>query len=149
MRDETMEKYYDVLQNIEFAITCVHEDDATLLDLEVMDALDLLVRRYVAEEQGRTPPRLRLSERAQNVYTAAERMCEWRMGRGRLNPDGDDPAIEEANSVADILISLKRIRKSVRLWNEQGGRQGYLDYIAQFFARAQRIAGTPSSSKQP
>src|SRR6266851_3712619 len=104
MRDETMEKYYDVLQNIEFAIRCVYTDDATLLDLEVMDGLDLMVRRYVAEEQGRTPPRLRLSERAQRVYTDAERMCEWRLGRGRLNVDGDDPLIADGTTITDILI---------------------------------------------
>jgi hypothetical protein len=139
MRDETMEKYYDVLQNIEFAIWCVYTDDATLLDLEVMDGLDLLVRRYVAEEQGRTPPRLRGSERAQRVYADAERMCEWRLGRGRLNVDSDEPLVAEGNSsITDILICLKRIRKSVRLWNEQGGRQGYLEYIDHFFEQAQR-----------
>jgi hypothetical protein len=35
----------------------------------------------------------------------------------------------------EILIAcLKRIRKSVRFWNKQGGRRGYLTYIEKFLA---------------
>jgi hypothetical protein len=137
MRDETIEKFYDVLQNIEYAIFGVYEQDATLLDLDVLDALDGLIRLYGAEEQNRTPPGLRLSERANRVFGAAQRMCEWRLGRGPLNKDEAAAPTDPENSVADIVVCLKRVRKSVRLWNEQGGRQGYLDYINQFFRRMQ------------
>jgi hypothetical protein len=50
MRDETIEQFLDVLQNIEYAILRVYEHEADLLDLDVIDALDALVRKYVAEE---------------------------------------------------------------------------------------------------
>ncbi len=134
MSDAVVDKFFDVLQNIEFAIFGVYEDEATLLDLEVIDALDGLVRRYGAEEQNHTPPALRLSERAKHVYLVVEQVCEWRLGRASLSEDQNEPSIpmEERYSVADILLCLKRIRKSVKLWNEQGGRQGYLDYISKF-----------------
>jgi hypothetical protein len=140
MRDETIEQYADVLQNIEYAILCAYETETTLLDLDVIDALDGLVRRYGAEEQNRTPPTLRLSPQAKRIYAAAEQMCEWRIGRAPLNPGDDETVIPtaERNTVAEIAICLKRVRKSVHLWNEQGGRQGYLHYIAHFFGQLQR-----------
>jgi len=134
MRDDTVEQFYDVLQNIEFAILSVYQHEADLLDFDVIDALDALVRRYAAEEGNRTPPQLRLSERARNVFQAAEQMCEWRLGRAASN---EVPA-DQQNSVADIVVCLKRIRKSAHLWTEQAGRQGYLNYISQFLGESQR-----------
>jgi hypothetical protein len=137
MRDETMEQFADVLQNIEASIFATYEDERDLLDLDVIDALDALVRTYAAEEQGRGRPVHRLSARATRVFSAAERICEWRLGRRTLHDDEPDSGVppEERNSVAEILICLKRIRKSVRLWNEQAGRQGYLEYISDFLRR--------------
>jgi hypothetical protein len=148
MRDETFERYYDVLQNIEYAILSAYERETTLLDLDVIDALDGLVRRYGAEEQSRTPPRLRLSPQASRIYAAAEQMCEWRLGRAPLNPGEDEAVIppDQCNTVSDIAICLKRIRKSVHTWTEQGGRQGYLLYIAHFFEQMQG-GGAPHSRK--
>jgi len=107
----------------------------------VIDALDALVRRYVAEETARTPPRLRLSGPAAFVFGAAEQMCEWRLGRAMLSDDAPDTVIppDEANSIAEILMCLKHIRKSAHTWNEQGGRQGYLEYISQFFEQMQQM----------
>jgi hypothetical protein len=140
MQDPTIEKFHDVLQNIEYAIRCEYEVDSTLLDLDVIDALDALVRRYASEEQGRTPPKLHLTPRADRVYSMAARMCDWRLGRAPLNPCEPEEIISaaEANSLADILQCLKRIRKSARFWNEERGRQGYLDYISEFFTQMDR-----------
>ncbi len=135
MRDETIEQFEDVLQNIEASVFSTYENEPDLLDLDVLDAFDALIRSYAAEEQGRTRPVSRLSVRAIRVSEAAEQICEWRLGRRLLHDDEPDSGVppEERNSVAEILICLKRIRKSVRLWNQQAGRQGYLDYISGFF----------------
>lgn len=113
----------------------MYEHEADLLDLDVIDALDALVRRYVAEEGNRTPPKRFLAPRAARVFEAAEQVCEWRLGRKASSEDNEAPPVplEQLNSVADILACLKRIRKSVHTWNEQAGRQGYLDYISIFF----------------
>jgi hypothetical protein len=139
MRDETIEQYFDVLQNIEYAILSTYENDKTLLDLDVIDALDGLVRRYGAEQQNRTPPKLRLSSQANRIYAGAEQMCEWRIGRAPLNQGDDETVIppEQRNTVGEIVTCLKRVRKSVHIWNEQAGRQGYLSYIEQFFRQIQ------------
>jgi hypothetical protein len=140
MRDDTIEQFYDVLQNIEYAILCVYENETALLDFDVIDALDALIRRYVAEEGSRTPPQVRLSKQATEVFQAAQRMCEWRLGRTSLNDGDDDTAIPagQRNNLADILLCLKRIRKSAHIWTGQAGRQGYLNYISDFFGQMQR-----------
>jgi hypothetical protein len=133
-------EYADVLQNIETGIVTVYEEDSSLLDLEVLDAIDALIRVYVCEEQGRGAGKMRLTDRSQRVYEAARRMCEWRIGRGPLN-QGEAEAEDSKPtpiSVSEIVLCLKRIRKSVRLWYEHGGRQGYLDYVQQFLSEARR-----------
>ena len=125
------EEHFDVLQNIETAIVSVYEIDARLLDLDVLDALDVLIRNYALEERGVGTRTSRLSGPAQRVHDMAGRIREWRLGRQPLttaNPPADRWASGEL-SLAELVVCLKRIRKSVRLWNEQGGRQGYLDYV--------------------
>ena len=137
------EQYFDVLQNIETAIVSVYEIDARLLDLDVLDALDVLIRNYALEEQGVGVRTSRLSGPAQRVHDLVRRICEWRLGRQPLdtaNPPADRWASGEL-SLAELVLCLKRIRKSVRLWNEQSGRQGYLDYVRQFLEDARRQAG--------
>ena len=138
------EEYFDVLQNIETAIIAFYEEEPGLLDLEVLDALEVLIRGYTLEERGRTAGDTRLSERPQRVFDVTRRMCEWRLGRSPLNPG--EPKPEEAKpasiSVLEMIMCLKRLRKSVRRWNEQGGRQGYLNYVREFPGYADRALGT-------
>jgi hypothetical protein len=35
-------------------------------------------------------------------------------------------------TVDEIITCLKRIQKSIRRWNKEGGRQGYLNFISEF-----------------
>jgi len=137
------EQYFDVLQNIESAIVTVYEDDPRLLDLDALDALDALIRNYALEEQGVSIRTARLSGPAQRVHELVRRICEWRLGRQPLNT-ADPPADRWPTgelSVAELILCLKRIRKSVRFWNTQAGRQGYLDYVRQFLEDARQQAG--------
>lgn len=133
------DQYFDVLQNIETAIVAVYDDQPDLLDVEVLDAIDALIRTYAWEKDGRGAPTLRLSDRAQRVFDAARRMCERRLGRQSLNPgtaEREDAKLDGL-TVSEIVLCLQRIRSSVRLWNKQGGRQGYLDYVRQFLRSAE------------
>ena len=134
LRDETIEQFHDVLQNIEYAILTVYQDDTSLLDLDVIDALDALIRRYGAEEKARNPPKLFLSGRARTVFDAAGKVSEWRLGRVPLNAPEDGTLIpaDQRIGIVDILACLKRLRKSVPVWSERGGRQGYLNYVSDF-----------------
>jgi hypothetical protein len=61
-------------------------------------------------------------------------MCEWRLGRETIdkNEKQFQKKKPESISVEEIISCLKRIRKSVEMWNKQSGRKGYLQYIDQF-----------------
>lgn len=132
------EEYADVLQNIESAIVAVFNDDASVVDRDVLAALDSLLNTYTREGRSRGGVGVRPAGRAREIYNQCRRMCEWRLGRAPLN-EGEqseaDPKPGEL-SVPELILCLKRLRKSVRLWHAQGGRQGYLAYVREFLACA-------------
>lgn len=138
MNERVEEKYPDVLQNIETAIVAVFEKNSSLVDRDVLAAIDALISAYTRERAGRGGAAPGPPGRAQAVYASCRRMCEWRLGRKPLNegePTADDPQPGEL-SVSELILCLNRIRKSVRLWHRRGGRQGYLRYVVQFLGQA-------------
>ena len=108
--------------------------DPSLLDLDIVDALDTLVRSYTLEERGESQRTARLSERPRRVFEVARRTCEWRLGRCFINHEKEGSGQGELTplTVSQILLCLKRVRKSVRFWYAQGGGQGYLNFVRQF-----------------
>lgn len=118
MTENFDEQYLDVLQNIEVGIIQVYRKQPDLTDYNVEKAINALMCVYQAQVTGHAAPRLRLREIEQDVFNAVKVMCDWRLGKAALEPV--------------IVACLKRIRKSVVFWSKQGGRQGYLEYIAQF-----------------
>lgn len=127
---EFEEEYLDVLQNIEAAIVMVYRENADLTDYDVDKALNSLWMEYRAEGQGKPPAPIRLNENAQQVYERVKTMCEWRLGRAVMKKRYGFGKIAPApKSLDEIMACLKRIRKSVELWNKTGGRRGYLEFI--------------------
>jgi hypothetical protein len=124
------EKNLDVLQNIEYGIISIYRADPSLLDMDVKDALDTLVRRYRAEEEGRQPSAPRLAELAQKVFVSVDGICEWRLGRS--SPSEKESIPLSPIPLAELVEALKKIQKSVRRWSSVGGRQGYLNFIGQY-----------------
>ena len=120
----------DILQNIEFGIIQVYRADKSLLDIDVKDAVDALVRHYHAEEEQRSPPARRLGDRAQRVFSSVHAICEWRLGRAQ--GPGDTGLEESGIPVAGLVECLRKIQKSVPRWSQQGGRQGYLNFVGQY-----------------
>lgn len=120
----------DILQNIEFAIVGVHRAEPALLDMDVKDAIDALVRYYHAEEEQRTPPAMSLAECAQRVFAVVKEVCEWRLGRGRIK--GDSATSGPAAPVSIMVKCLREIQKSIPRWTKQGGRKGYLEFVSRF-----------------
>lgn len=128
------EKPLDVLQNIEFAIVSVFGEHADLRDREVMHALDAAVAHYRAVGRGHVPTPHRLTGKTAEVFDRICAICEYRLGRGSLEhgegeqhlPPGADKTAEE------LLFCLRKIRKSVERWSNQGGPQGYLQFVHQY-----------------
>lgn len=124
------EKNIDVLQNIEFSIVEVYRADPSLLDIDVKDAIDCLVRHYHAEEEQRTPPVTTSGDRAERVFRSVQTMCEWRLGRSPLR--GETTMPESGMPVSELVKCLREIQKSIPRWSRQGGRKGYLDFVSQY-----------------
>ena len=129
------EKYADILQNIELGIADVYRQNPELSDWDALDAVEALIRRYSAEAHGSAASAARLPALAQQAFDAAGAMCELRLGREQLLDKNDQPAnIDmQPTTVDEIVACLKRIRRSIRFWSKQGGRQGYVNYIRGFF----------------
>jgi len=124
------DEYLDVLQNIEMGIVSVYREHNDLLDYDVDKVLNLLWTEYRNEKQGKVLPAPTLSENAQRVYERVKDMCEFRLGRSNnIKTRVPFRAKPTPLSIDEIMDCLKRIRKSVDLWNKQGGRQGYLYFI--------------------
>jgi hypothetical protein len=137
------EEYADVLQNIESAIVTVFDRNPGVVDRDVVAAVEALINGYARERSGRSAPSVGPPGRPRVVYEQCRRICEWRLGRQPLNegePAQDDPRPGEL-SVSEIILCLKRLRKSVRLWHARGGPQGYLKYVRQFLNDANAQLG--------
>ena len=128
------DEYTDVLQNIEFGIVSTYRRHPDMVDHDVMRTLDAVMDSYKAEKIGRAPREVSLSQTEQELFHAVRGMCEWRLGRQSLTAAGGEAAPPPAapKTVDEILLCLKRIVKSVRTWNRDGGPQGYLNFIIQY-----------------
>ena len=125
------DQYMDVLQNIETAISDTYRDRPDLTDYDVMRVLEALVDDYRGEKIGRPPRPVNLSDRERLLADTMRPMCEWRLGRG---PRAAEPDVPQPPPITpdEIILCLKRLLKSVKFWNKDGGRQGYLSFISQY-----------------
>ena len=122
--------YMDVLQNIEMAIVSVYREHDDLLDYDVDKVLNTLWNDYRNEKTGKVTPVPAFSANAKLVYERVKDMCEFRLGRSsNVKIKGWFKSKPTPLSIDEIMACLKRIRKSVALWNKEGGRQGYLYFI--------------------
>lgn len=130
------EAYFDVLQNIEFAIVGVYRRNPELTDYDVEKVLNALIKFYQAEGQQRTYEKPAMSSLAAQVFEMVQRMCDWRLGRESLESKDGDTKIgsPEPITIEEAIDCLKRVNKSVRKWNKRAGTRGYLQYVDQFIA---------------
>ncbi len=122
--------YIDVLQNIEAAIVSVFRSHPMLIDHDVMNTLDALIMHYKNTLRNlpiKTDHRLPFPNDI--LYAEVQHMCEIRLGR---IPEFEDIDPLTAVSVDEILLCLKRIKLSVKKWNNIGGRQGYLTFVQNY-----------------
>jgi hypothetical protein len=137
------EKYLDVLHNIEAGIVSVYRNHPEMTDYEAQKAVEALIREYQAETTGRPATAAAMNPVAQETYHSVKAMCEWRLGRVQMEVKEKEsffkrPAKKpaempiEPKTVEEIVLCLKRIRKSIETWNRRSGRQGYLNFISEF-----------------
>jgi hypothetical protein len=124
------DQHLDVLQNIEFAIMQVYESAPDLIDAEVLKAIETLTRMYSAESQGKSGSSLTIRGISAEVAEQIKETCEIRLGRSTAS-DIDESI--EPKTLTDIVDCLKRIQSSIKFWTQKGGRQGYLNFVQNFF----------------
>ncbi len=134
MAEKFEEQYQDVLQNIEFALIQVYRPNPEMTDWDALDAMEALIRTYQAEARGHAAPVLRLKPFGQEAYDQVKAMCEWRLGRNETRDENNQPLDLPISprTVDEIVLCLKRIRRSIQMWQKQGGRRGYFDFVQQF-----------------
>lgn len=129
------EEFMDVLQNIEFALVTVYNDDEEMTDFEAETAINSLIRLYTAEQRKRDAPALDLSGPAEVAFERVKAMCDWRLGREKLQSEGENKELVdfmEPIALNDLIACLKRVRRSIQKWNRNYGRRGYYDFVSQF-----------------
>jgi hypothetical protein len=129
------EEFMDVLQNIEFALVTIYNEDEEMTDYEAENAINSLIRLYTAEQRKRDAPDLNLSGPAELAFERVKGMCEWRLGREKLQSgDKNKEPFDFMEPIAlnDLIACLKRIRRSIQKWNRGYGRRGYYDFVRQF-----------------
>ena len=88
------------------------------------------MRHYEAEAESRSASGARLSDRAQRIFDAVRPICEWRLGRAPA--PGAPSELDTTLTAAELVLCLKRIRKSIDFWIKEGGRQGYLKFVSEY-----------------
>ncbi|MBI4670609.1 MAG: hypothetical protein HY741_02940 [Chloroflexi bacterium] len=134
MPDTFEEKYIDVLHNIELALARTYREHDDLTDFDAREAVNALIRVYQAQLQNRAAPALQLSPLAQKAFENAQVMCEFHLGRGTLLDKNQKPANISVyvKTVDEIVACLKRIRRSIEMWNKELGRRGYFDFVKDY-----------------
>jgi len=143
------EEYEDVLHNLESAITICYREHPDLIDAEVDVGLELLVKYYSAEAQGKTIAYRKPKGSSGIVADAVKEMCDWRLGRENLaatNEEGNPVELEiESKTPSEIVACLKRIKSSIKLWTRKGGRQGYLDFVDEYIPQEKEESKKPKN----
>jgi len=121
-------QYEDVLQNIEFAIVSVYREYPGVSDKSVLQVLNEMIDHFVHEKQGVEPRGVYLPESGKLMYDRVHEMCKYRLGRISIEQTPAPTVV----SIDEIIACLKRIRKSVKMWRKEGGKQGYLTYVSKF-----------------
>lgn len=131
MRREFIDEHLDVLQDIESGVVRVYEKRSDLIDYDVEEAYEALIRHYKALDRDHTPPEPSMTEKPQAVYDAIKPICDRRMGTSQDIAWLSDTSGGPERSPAELVSCLRELKKSLEGWRKRGGRQGYLDFVAQ------------------
>jgi hypothetical protein len=125
----------DVLYPVELTVLAEWEREPSLLDLEVADVYAALARRYVLEDRAQSYTLPRLSDKARRLHDVLLDVSEALLGRHPAPYRKLGAPFRTDVKPSELATCFKRLNKSVATWSERGGRQGYLEYIAQFVPR--------------
>ena len=128
------EQYNDTLRSMELALVRVYRNDDSVVDWHVGTAVNNLTRSYTAEQRKRKALSFKMPPQTQQAFTDLQTACEGWLGRAPLFDEAGQTIELDQNklTISEIIACLKRIRRSVDMWQKEGGRRGYFEFIDQF-----------------
>ncbi len=128
------EQYNDTLMSIEMTLVRPYRQREDVIDWDTLTAVKAAIRTYTAEQRRRAAPNLKLKPIPQTIYNELIETCERWLGRKPfVGPSGETTTLtDNALTVSEIIACLKRIQRSIELWQKEGGRRGYFEFIDQF-----------------
>lgn len=123
-------KNLDVLQNLESAVIEVWRRHPEMSDHVVGRAYEAVFERYRAEMRGHQVAPCKLTGLDREVFDTLFPLCEWRLGRAEV--EGMPEGVGAAIPLTDMVDCLRDLKKSVERHTKNGGRRGYLEFVAQF-----------------
>ncbi|MFT5193018.1 MAG: hypothetical protein ACI9EW_000176 [Cellvibrionaceae bacterium] len=134
------EEYQDVLMNIEFAILGEYRNNRDLRDYDIDVVINTAIRYYDAQRKQKVIKLGTLSDQQQQVYDSLFVITILLLNgfSGLQTKDGQEISIPESRkiSVEVLILCLKRIRKSVKLWTKRNGPKGYLTFLDTFLSES-------------
>ena len=128
MLTEFEDQYLDVLQNIEWTLLSSIKDHPELSDHDMLRIIEQSLTYYKSQQRGNPViAQSKLTDIHQEIFERVLSMCEWRLGR--LPPLNEKIACTPI-TIEELLLCLKRIEKSIKFWTTQGGRKGYINFVA-------------------
>ncbi len=126
--------HLDFLQKIELAIVEIDRVSADLIDAEVQNGIEALIRVYGAEAQGKSGISLKVKGISAEVADRVRSACE--LGLGRTTSDAEIIQVIDqkiaTKTLTEVVDCLKRIQSSIKFWNKKDGRKGYLTFVSKF-----------------
>jgi len=148
-RQSIISQYEPLLESIENVVNSTARREPSMTDKDVVTVYNTLLRvltRRIDEAEARTMI-TSLSPRNKTLYTQLEKTIVQFDGSSlpsaradsieEIGKDIDHPLKQEhalpANQVPAVKDCLSLLLDSVRLWTNEGGPKGYLNYISNFF----------------
>ncbi len=128
------EEFRNVLMNIEIQVIDIANDNPEIADYQVEKVYSALLSKYKALNRGKEAKEVNFKEPTDTLYTQVGAICGFFVGDIKPeNEDGEPINIPlDTISYEDMIACLKSLRKSVKLWNKEGGQKGYLNYVKEF-----------------
>ncbi|RZP54309.1 hypothetical protein [Vibrio vulnificus] len=118
---KVQEKFESELEALESAIVGVYRSEPSLLDSQVARAVESMVALFRAKVKGKSAQEIKLDGLDLRVFSVLNTVIiEISSSNSELSDD-------------DLLQCLKVIEKSIPKWTKQLGRQGYLNFVSQYF----------------
>ena len=128
------QEFRNVLLNIEVQVIDIAHDNPEIADYQVEKVYSALLSKYKALARGKEAKDINFKNPTDLLYDQVNGVCGFFVGD--IEPENEDGEVidipMEKISYQDMIACLKYLRKSVKLWNKEGGQKGYLNYVEEF-----------------